>query len=669
MDNVSVSKGVFAHKGNYKIGDSNRKHRQPDYLNEPWYLAYIECWARIEEATEHIRSTMFQQILKDIVHFVSKVKKKPLESLENEIQTAIVLTGINVSDHAEMFTRIITTIEPITAHIAVIWNTSSNNMKYLMEETIYQLINSDKNDENKIKKSQCTMRALNYWYQEYCESNVPLVIIITDFESSSSAVLHDFISVLSSYSSTMKFILIFGIATTLHAIHRSLSYDVTSKLNVQVFHSPTQINILSDVLENIVFSTNIPFKLTGRAFQLLTDIFLFYDFSVENFLKGYKVCMIQHFYANDVNSLCCQPSEIASRISLLTDDHITDLRMLPSINDYIKKLQKEKNEEQIDNNKFKEILAQLLQKFHRYMDCFLTVLKCLHNLMAPLPNSPMGKQVQNIIKMKVSLREFYTTAVYAKDLKESPEYKECLQLLGFLSKSELLSKLNSFVAIMECSKDSVLEKVKTDLLAHIATIEAASLEVDTGTKDILSTGEKLNRHQLKEKLLKMSKTHSRSPYKQAQLDVIEFLDQQIFTRFIINPHHVPAYEIFCFYDGALAKQHIRGSLRAAVHSGLNNPQVYLNCKCCKLETEDAIPSSLPDLSIIYKLHLESRKLINMYDWLQAFLIIVDPKSESKEQRDVDPKLQARFTQAVAELEFLGFIKSSRKKTDHVKRLM
>lgn len=34
----------------------------------------------------------------------------------------------------------------------------------------------------------------------------------------------------------MKFILIFGVATTLHAIHRSLTYDVTSKLNVKVMN-------------------------------------------------------------------------------------------------------------------------------------------------------------------------------------------------------------------------------------------------------------------------------------------------------------------------------------------------------------------------------------------------------------------------------------------------
>ena len=40
--------------------------------------------------------------------------------------------------------------------------------------------------------------------------------------------------VFSAYANSMKFILIFGVATTLFAIHRSLTYDVTSKLNVQV---------------------------------------------------------------------------------------------------------------------------------------------------------------------------------------------------------------------------------------------------------------------------------------------------------------------------------------------------------------------------------------------------------------------------------------------------
>lgn len=38
----------------------------------------------------------------------------------------------------------------------------------------------------------------------------------------------------SSYWESMKFVLIFGVATSLHIVHRSLSYDATSKLKFQV---------------------------------------------------------------------------------------------------------------------------------------------------------------------------------------------------------------------------------------------------------------------------------------------------------------------------------------------------------------------------------------------------------------------------------------------------
>ncbi|KAF3427144.1 hypothetical protein E2986_02465 [Frieseomelitta varia] len=528
MDNVSVSKGVFAHKGAYKIGNKHTKFEPLDFLNEPWYLTYSETWKSIQNAIEDIRSSMFQQILNDLESFVSKIKAKPIEQFENEIQTAILLTGVNVSDHSIMFQRVISKLEPITKHIAVILSRDSNNIKNLVEESIYQLMNNEKDEEDILtKKNQCHMRNLKLWYQQNCDQNDPLVILITDFESSSPEVLHDFILILSSYTSSMKFILIFGVATTLHAIHRSLTYDVTSKLNVQVFHMQKQIDILSDVLEK-------------------------------------TICMIQHFYANNVNSLCCQPQKIKHRMSCLTDEDLTEIKKLPSIERYIEQHTSDENKDELlDNDRFK-------------------------------------------------LREYYTRAVYAKDLRESQEYKECLQLLNFLSKKEMLGKLNSLAAIMKSSKDPVMNKVKADLQSHIKTIEEAGLEVASNPVDIVSTGEKLSRLQLKEKLLKLSQTQSRSPYKIAQQDVIDYLDQKVFSVYLVNPHYVPANEIFCFSDGNLAKQHIRGSLRAAIHTGLNDP----HCECCKLENDDAIPSTLPDLSIIYKLHLESRKLINMYDWLQ-----------------------------------------------------
>ena len=87
---------------------------------------------------------------------------------------------------------------------------------------------------------------------------------------------------------------------------------------------------------------------------------------------------------------------------------------------------------------------------------------------------------------------------------------------------------------------------------------------------------------------------------------------------------------------------------------------------------------MPDLCIVYKLHLECGSLVNLYDWLQAFVTIVtteEPAMDSKpkkkgksSQRNPSVELRARFIRAVSELQFLGFIKSTRRKTDHVMRL-
>lgn len=74
----------------------------------------------------------------------------------------------------------------------------------------------------------------------------------------------------------------------------------------------------------------------------------------------------------------------------------------------------------------------------------------------------------------------------------------------------------------------------------------------------------------------MSKQQSRSAYKQAQLDLIDYLDRKIFSVHLVEPSRVTAHEIFCYSDGNQAKHHIRGSLRAAIHTGLSDPQMYLD---------------------------------------------------------------------------------------------
>ena len=108
-----------------------------------------------------------------------------------------------------------------------------------------------------------------------------------------------------------------------------------------------------------------------------------------------------------------------------------------------------------------------------------------------------------------------------------------------------------------------------------------------------------------------------------------------------------------------------------------------------------------DTCILYKLYVECGRMINMYDWFTAFGMILERGQHSENGDNVheppakkrggakggrvglkakgkkgganatkldQKEVQARFISGVAELQFMGFIKSTSRKTDHVMRL-
>ncbi|CAG5076045.1 Similar to ORC3: Origin recognition complex subunit 3 (Spermophilus citellus) [Cotesia congregata] len=567
MDDVSVSKGIFAHPGRYTIGSNRKRSKSVSNckFSEPWYLAYEQVWSTIKNCAEEINTDMFKQILTDIKKYMSDIKENNSSDFLNEIPTAILLTGINLPDHDELFRKLALQISGITNYIAVVQSRDSASIKSLTEDMVFQLINGS-DQVPIVKKSQCTLRVLEAWYKEQC-TDTPLVIVIPDFESFNPIILHDFILVLRR---TMKFVLIFGVATTLHAVHRSLPYDATSKLRVQVFYTQTQVKSLSDILEGTVFSGKTPFMLTGRAFQLLTDIFLFYDFSVDSFLQGYKLCMFQHFFGNNLTSLCCNRKTIDQAIGKLSTEDLDDIRRLPSVVKYTEK-HKIKGKEDMDDESLKWLVGKFLQQFHDSTSGFFIILKCLHYLVSSLPGSPLGKQ----------LREIYATAVTC-DLTETQEYKECIKLLNFLSKSELVTKLEKIIKIIE---DNHTEEINfngviENLKMHLEKIKAASLEISSEVTPVATPTMKISRTSFRENLLNKAQKSSKSEFKQAQLNLMNYLNDDLFMEYLKNPNRLPCSEIFCFSDANAGKHHLRVRLlqirnRANDSTDVTRPQHYL----------------------------------------------------------------------------------------------
>ncbi|KAL7287432.1 hypothetical protein TKK_0018541 [Trichogramma kaykai] len=645
MEDWSVSKGVFAYN-KYKVGQKRKRNDKTDlyaYKKEPSFLAFKETWSTIENAAKNANMKAFRQILLDLKNFVNKVKNLPL--LKDEIPTGILLAGVNLPDHDILIDKVVSNLQSISPYIATLWSRDCPTLKHLTEKLVYQIINGNEDEEEEedkvvIKRNQCTFYALEAWHRDKLSPETPINIIVPDFESFIPKILHDFILILGSYAKNIKFILIFGVATTLHIVHRSLSYDATSKLKIQVFRTQSQTEYLSDILDGLICSSNIPFKVIDKAYCLLVDLFLYFDFSVNGFLQSYKICMWRHFYGRNEFKLCCRREDILKKVAELNNTDIIKLKKLPSLSVYTKKTK-------ITKEEFKKLIVQLLEEFHDYINSFLVILKCLHIFTVDMPSRPFGKM----------FREIYGEAAKKTSIVESSDYKEAMKLMRMWSQGEMLEHMKKVISVLQNS-EPILSDVIEKLEEYFELLKNADLKIIESQEEEKPSTPITGRQIWRDQLAKKAKQHSQSPYTKVLNEFVKYLDTEVFHVYLKSPSEVPLNEIFCYDDAKTIKDCVRGSMKGAIHTALTSPE----------EIHEEFPNP-PDICVAYKLHLENRKMINMYDWLQAFRTIVDPKeNEEDEKEDIDPVLQARFTQSVAELQFLGFIKATQRKTDHVKRL-
>lgn len=108
--------------------------------------------------------------------------------------------------------------------------------------------------------------------------------------------------------------------------------------------------------------------------------------------------------------------------------------------------------------------------------------------------------------------------------------------------------------------------------------------------------------------------------------------------------------------------------RGSFFTAMRNPQ-----NVCPGITE----AILPDTAIAYRLLAEGGRLKNIYDWYNTFCSIRTANAVERDEHGnirglveiPQAELQARFARACSELEFLGLMKYTNRKTDHVMRLI
>ncbi|XP_068841393.1 origin recognition complex subunit 3 isoform X2 [Capricornis sumatraensis] len=707
MATSSVSKGCFVFKPNFKkrkisvpIEDYFNKGKNASEDSKLRFETYQLIWQQMKSETERLQEELNKNLFDSLIEFLQTSHSGLWKNSEDwsceiklrEIPTAALILGVNVTDH-DLTLRSLTEVlqNNVTPYVVSLQAKDCPDMKHFLQKLVSQLTDCKVDVQSKEKESvqviqknvHYSMDSLSAWYMSVTQKtdpkmprkkrtfssqwqSPPVVLILKDMESFTTKVLQDFIIISSQHLHEFPLILIFGIATSPVVIHRLLPHAVSSLLCIELFQSLSCKEHLTTVLDKLLLTTQFPFKLSEKVLQILTNIFLYHDFSIQNFIKGLQLSLLEHFYSQPLSVLCCNLPEAKRRTHFLSANQCENIRRLPSFRRHVEKQSSQKQVALLTSDKsLKEETQSLLENLHVYHTNYFLVLRCLHQFTSSLPKYPLGRQI----------RELYCMCL-EKNIWDSEEYASVLQLLRLLAKDELMAMLQNCFKVFQSSSAKELgntAKKIEEFLAQFQSLDETKEEEDTSQSQ--SKGlQKTDLYHLQKSLLEMKELRSTSKrqtkFEVLREQVVSFVDSLV-REYLLPPDTQPLHETLYFSSAHTLRQHLNAAPRIALHTALNNPYYYLKNEALRSE-EGCIPNVAPDICIAYKLHLECSRLINLVDWSEAFATVVtaaekmDANSVTSEERN--EVIHARFIRAVSELELLGFIKPTKQKTDHVARL-
>eukprot|EP00794_Sanderia_malayensis_P000484 gene484-1129_t len=557
---------------------------------------FQKCWRKIFQQIESIQIEMNSKVFNDLLHFVKKsCRNDAIYFPQKEIPTAALLTGMNMPDHEVIFNKITSDLEKdVTPYVVLLHSKDCSNPKSLLRELLTQLMTSEHDDvEQNLDKSfiedvgkikHFTLSVLQAWYTENTKTSndakPPVVIIFEDFERFHRPVLQDFIQISSGYMESMPIVMIFALATTISAVHKSLPHSVSSRLSIEKFQAQPSLECLHEILNEVFLTSEHPFKLGPKMSNLLFDRFLLQDFSIQNFANAVQFSMLEHFYNNPLSILCSDDSTaLNATVGSLSKEHLSCIRKSKSFLRYCdRKSLSEQNQLKADDRFLKETIKDMVEDLHRLKRNLFPLINCLHFLTMKLPGSPFGKRLKNVYEY--GLRH---------EITKSDIYQNSLLLIKQTSRDELLSAMQNCAFVIkkaidrdgsDTSFDEILENLNL-LIRRFDSLDAQTMEqkdkkgaTTNASKATAKIPTYKNRFELQERMRQAVKEKKATPYDNLRSDIVDFWDK-IFRRYLLCPTKLPLHEVTFFDNVDAVAPHINATPMSTIQTALRDPNYYL----------------------------------------------------------------------------------------------
>lgn len=615
-------------------------------------------------------SELNEATVSSITTFVQEARAE-----EERIPSAILITGPSLASHDHLFDQ----LGQATKHsgrISFVSLTSQQcpNLKTLLKHLISRAASNeipDEGDEDDqlVSTKRKGPRLLNYDLQ-ILQNAVEdqkldkVVVAFQDCEAYDGSLLSDAIELMryvnyyefrqsahrpsSSWQDRIPFILLFGVATSIEGLQAKLSRRAIRCIRGRRFDVVQAETALERLFQSLHIRESKIWLGAGICSTLLSRQRDHLQ-SLQAFVDAVQYAYMTNFYANAL-SIFLDVEVVSSEIP---KDHFEALRNLPSFAVYTRSLLDSKQARIVrqlldDDNVLLEHVHQKMRKGQTSLAEMLDAVETYSALQSAFSNLP-----------QTSLSDLYVHG-FSGGLLNSVSMRSLFLSLRKANSETLLAILQDLNAVTSGSLRGAVETLLNDLSELVAEQQNGDAPLRSEEdvhKSTLRTTVIAKKVELSKQ--KSTLTKADSAFSEILGRFVKTMDDH-FTETLINPKDLPFNEVFLYDLKSPHRDVFTPKPRHAVERALASPHDYLDCDCCGAGDEEAtLSGSQPSTAILYQLYLESGTLINAADLRSAFAAIVADEVED------EAKISALFQRSLAELRYLGLVKGTKKRTDHI----
>lgn len=621
--------------------------------------AFEAHWDKHESALTNIIKEADDRTAKDIARYILDVKNLPLD---DRLAAGLLVGSHDHSSSDHLFSSIKSQIGSKSRPSgAVLLSTRAANLKIALKNLIKQATTGDVDaEDNRLAQGLSSGdHLLNYDLKVLSDhvrySDIDQILVyLVDSEAFPDAVLSDLISVLHAWSDRIPFMLLFGISTSLDLFEARLPKSILRRMQCTSFE---MINVSTQDLLKCTTTTNLEIARSLWSGADLTSTLLLHqkrcNRSNAAFIQAIKYMYMTHFFANPLSALL-SPHCIADRSQLAA------IRELPSFQAYIEALIRNRNSSAArtllnDDAALTAFVGNQLDHCHARLS---ELIKCLESIQI------ISEELRHHGNFQWS--DLYVLALSGKLLKSTFIHDMLLSVRKLSSDKmyNMLSRLDKHIQEPDASGlKAIFEAFQHLLGSRVDKANPLRSEHDTRSSSLRTT--------LVAQKIELRKDRSTlSGDDLSYTNIIQRIDvflQGYLEKMLLDVGDLPLHEILVYNGKSVHRDAFVPRPRFAIERALSSPHDYLDCNCCAAASE-ALSATQPASAILFQLYLESGMLINSADLWSAFYAIVGDDEAEDEEADQQEKLTS-FSRAMAELRYLGMIKQSRKRADHLAKLL